>query len=82
VIDINNLEVIKQWAEEISELFLIEVEKFSTWPADRNEWTSSDSRAYWETYKRIAEETDVGASFIRATDALEAAFKQIEGPWQ
>jgi hypothetical protein len=66
------------WVEELWELYAAEVRRRGTWPEDTAEWTWRDAAAYRATRACIERETEIGAAYVRATDALDACYTQLD----
>jgi hypothetical protein len=66
------------WVDEVWGLYAAEVRRRGTWPEDTAEWTWRDAAAYCATRERIERETEIGAAYVRATDALDACYTELD----
>jgi hypothetical protein len=66
------------WVDEVLELYAAEVRRRGTWPEDTAEWTWRDAAAYYAARECVEHETEIGAAYIRATDALDACYTQLD----
>jgi hypothetical protein len=66
------------WVDEVWELYAAEVRRRGTWPEYTTEWTWRDAAAYYPARECVERETEIGAAYIRATDALDACYTQLD----
>ena len=67
-----------RWVDEVRDLLAMEVRRRGTWPEDAAEWTWRDAAAYCAVRECVERETEIGAAYIRAMDALEACYTRID----
>jgi hypothetical protein len=67
-----------RWVDEVRDLLAMEVRRRGTWPEDAAEWTWRDAAAYCAARECVERETEIGAAYIRAMDALEACYTRID----
>jgi hypothetical protein len=67
-----------RWVDEVWELYAAEVRRRGTWPEDPAEWTWRDAAAHYAARECVDRETEIGAAYIRATDALDACYTQLD----
>ena len=67
-----------RWFDRVQELVAEEVLRRGTWPEDTAEWTWRDAAAYCAARECVERETEIGAAYIRAMDALEACYTRID----
>ena len=63
-----------RWVDEVREIYAAEVGRRGTWPEDTAEWTWRDAAAYCAARECVERETEIGAAYVRATDALDACY--------
>ena len=66
------------WVGEVWELYAAEVRRRGTWPEDPAEWTWRDAAAYCAARECVERETEIGAAYVRATDALDACYTRLD----
>ena len=66
------------WVDEVWELYAAEIRRWGTWPEDLSEWTWRDAAAYCAARESVERETEIGAAYIRATDALDACYTRLD----
>jgi hypothetical protein len=49
-----------------------------TWPEDTAEWTWRDAAAYCVARECVERETEIGAAYVRAMDALDARYTRLD----
>jgi hypothetical protein len=54
------------------------VRRRGSWPEDTAEWTWRDAAAYCAARECVERETEIGAAYIRAMDALEAYYTRVD----
>jgi hypothetical protein len=64
--------------DEARELVAAEVRRRGTWPEDTTEWTWRDAAAYCAARECVERETEIGAAYIRAMEALEACYTRVD----
>jgi len=67
-----------RWFDRVQELVAEEVLRRGTWPEDTAEWTWRDAAAYCAARECVERETEIGASYVRAMNALEACYMRID----
>ena len=67
-----------RWVEEVWEMYTAEVRRRGTWPEDTAEWTWRDAAAYCAARECVERETEIGAAYVRAMDALEASYTRLD----
>jgi hypothetical protein len=67
-----------RWVDEVRDLMAREVRRHGTWPDDTAEWTWRDAASYCAARECIERETEIGAAYIRAMDALEACYSRVD----
>ena len=67
-----------RWADEVRDLVATEVRRRGSWPEDTAEWTWRDAAAYCAARECVERETEIGAAYIRAMDALEACYTRVD----
>jgi hypothetical protein len=72
------LTTVRRWLDEVGELYEAEIERSATWPEDQRQWQWWDAQAHCDACRRIEEETELGMSFVRATDAEMALYDKID----
>jgi hypothetical protein len=60
-----------RWVDEVWEMYAAEVRRRGTWPEDAAEWTWRDAAAYCAARECVERETEIGAGYVRAMDALD-----------
>ena len=66
------------WVDEVWEMYAAEVGRRGTWPEDTAEWTWRDAAAYCAARERVERETEIGAAYVRAMDALDACYTRLD----
>jgi hypothetical protein len=66
-----------RWVDEVREIYAAEVGRRGTWPEDTAEWTWRDAAAYCAARECVERETEIGAAYVRATDALDACYARL-----
>ena len=61
-----------RWVDEVWELYAAEIRRRGRWPEDTAEWTWRDAAEYCAARECVERQTEIGAAYIRATDALDA----------
>ena len=69
---------ILRWVDEVWEMYAAEVRRRGTWPEDTAEWTWHDAAAYCGARECVECETEIGAAYIRAMDALDACYARLD----
>jgi hypothetical protein len=69
---------ILRWVDEVRDLLATEVRRRGSWPEDTAEWTWRDAAAYCAARECVERETEIGAAYIRAMDALEAYYTRVD----
>jgi hypothetical protein len=67
-----------RWVDEVWELYAAEVRRRGTWPDDPAEWTWRDAAAYCAARESVDLETEIGAAYVRAMDALDACYTRLD----
>jgi hypothetical protein len=67
-----------RWVDEVWEMYAAEVRSRGTWPEDTAEWTWRDAAAYCAARECVERETEIGAAYVRATDALDACYTRLD----
>ena len=67
-----------RWVDEVWELYAAEIRRRGRWPEDTAEWTWRDAAEYCAARECVERETEIGAAYIRATDALDACYTQLD----
>jgi hypothetical protein len=67
-----------RWVDEVRDLLATEVRRRGSWPEDTAEWTWRDAAAYCAARECVERETEIGAAYIRAMDALEAYYTRVD----
>jgi hypothetical protein len=67
-----------RWVDEVRDLLAMEVQRRGSWPEDSAEWTWRDAAAYCAARECVERETEIGAAYIRAMDALEAYYTRVD----
>jgi hypothetical protein len=67
-----------RWVDEVRDLVAMEVRRRGSWPEDTAEWTWRDAAAYCAARECVERETEIGAAYIRAMDALEACYARVD----
>ena len=67
-----------RWVDEVRDLLATEVRRRGTWPEDAAEWTWRDAAAYCAARECVERETEIGAAYVRAMNALEACYVRID----
>ena len=67
-----------RWVDEVRDLVATEVRRRGSWPEDMAEWTWRDAAAYCAARECVERETEIGAAYIRAMDALEACYTRVD----
>jgi hypothetical protein len=67
-----------RWVAEVSEIYAMEVRRRGTWPEDTAEWTWRDAAAYCAARECVERETEIGAAYVRAMDALDACYTRLD----
>ena len=67
-----------RWFDGVQELVAEEVLRRGTWPEDTAEWTWRDAAAYCAARECVERETEIGAAYVRAMNALEACYMRID----
>jgi len=65
---------ILRWVDEVWEMYAVEVRRRGTRPEDTAEWTWHDAGAYCAARECVERETEIGAAYVRAMDALDACY--------
>jgi hypothetical protein len=66
------------WVDEVWEFYAAEVRRRGAWPEDAAEWTWRDAAAYCAARECVERETEIGAAYVRAMDALEACYTRLD----
>ena len=66
-----------RWVDEVREIYAAEVGRRGAWPEDTAEWTWRDAAAYCAARECVERETEIGAAYVRATDALDACYTRL-----
>src|SRR5262249_23114289 len=66
-----------RWVDEVWELYAAEIRRRGRWPEDTAEWTWRDAAEYCAARECVERQTEIGAAYIRATDALGACYSQL-----
>jgi hypothetical protein len=69
---------ILRWVDEVRDLLATEVRRRGSWPEDTAEWTWRDAAAYCAARECVERDTEIGAAYIRAMDALEAYYTRVD----
>lgn len=69
---------IQRWVNEVWEMYAAEVRRRGTWPEDTAEWTWRDAAAYCTARECVERETEIGAAYVRAMDALDACYSRLD----
>jgi len=67
-----------RWFDGIQELVAEEVLRRGAWPEDTGEWTWRDAAAYCAAREYVERETEIGAAYVQAMNALEACYIRID----
>ena len=67
-----------RWVDEVRDLLATEVRRRGMWPDDTAEWTWRDAASYCAARECVERETEIGAAYIRAMDALEACYSRVD----
>jgi len=67
-----------RWVDEVWELYAAEIRRRGRWPEDTAEWTWRDAAEYCAARECVERQTEIGAAYIRATDALGACYTQLD----
>jgi hypothetical protein len=67
-----------RWFDGVQELVAEDVLRRGTWPEDTAEWTWRDAAAYCAARECVERETEIGAAYVRAMNALEACYLRID----
>jgi hypothetical protein len=66
------------WVDDLWQLYSAEVQRRGTWPEDPAEWTWRDAANYCAARECVERETEVGAAYVRAMDALDACYTRLD----
>ncbi len=72
------LSTMRRWVEKVWELYAAEVHKRGSWPEDVAEWTWRDAASYCDVRECVERETEVGAAYVRAIDALDDCYNRLD----
>src|SRR5277367_3579660 len=67
-----------RWVDEVWEMYAAEVRRRGTWPEYTAEWTWRDAAAYCAARECVERETEIGAAYVRAMDALDACYTRLD----
>jgi len=67
-----------RWFDGIQELVAEEVLRRGTWPEDTAEWTWRDAESYCAARECVERETEIGAAYAQAMNALEACYIRLD----
>jgi hypothetical protein len=67
-----------RWVDEVRDLLATEARRRGSWPEDTAEWTWRDAAAYCAARECVERDTEIGAAYIRAMDALEAYYTRVD----
>jgi hypothetical protein len=62
----------------VQELVAEEVLRRGTWPEDTAEWTWRDAASYCAARECVERETEIGAAYVQAMNAVEACHMRID----
>jgi hypothetical protein len=67
-----------RWFDCVQELVAEEVLRRGTWPEDTAEWTWRDAASYSAAREWVERETEIGAAYVQAMNAVEACHMRID----